>query len=220
MKISPIPRRELPVFAGIEEKDLDALLLCLNAYTRRYRAGEFVLLDQDEVRHVGLVLSGKVHALKEDSLGHKTLLAYLEAGEVFGETFAVKKEPESYVSFYAAANTQVLFLSMEHLLHPCKLNCPFHERLAENVFHLLCEENLRLIEKIEVCAKGSLREKILAYLNILARKQGQKYITVPLNRTEMASYLQSNRSAMSRELAEMKAEGIIDYDGSTFVLKG
>ena len=37
-----------------------------------------------------------------------------------------------------------------------------------------------------------------------------------LNRTEMASYLQSNRSAMTRELSAMKADGLIDYDRNMF----
>ena len=35
----------------------------------------------------------------------------------------------------------------------------------------------------------------------------------------MASFLQSNRSAMTRELSDMQSEGIIDFDGNTFVLK-
>ena len=55
---------------------------------------------------------------------------------------------------------------------------------------------------------------------MLSRRQGQKYIISPLSRTEMAAYLQSNRSAMTRELSLMKRDGLIDFDGSTFVLLG
>ena len=101
---------------------------------------------------------------------------------------------------------------------PCRSACPYHARLVGNAFRLLGEEYQRLVEKIEICARGSLREKILAYLSLLSEKQGQKYITVPLSRTEMAAYLQANRSAMTRELAAMRQEGLIDFDGNTFVL--
>ena len=87
------------------------------------------------------------------------------------------------------------------------------------MLQLIGEKNLRLMERIEVSSKTSLREKIMAYLMLLEAKQGQKYIEVPLNRSEMASFLHSNRSAMSRELMAMKADGLIDYDGNTFVLK-
>lgn len=42
---------------------------------------------------------------------------------------------------------------------------------------------------------------------------------IPLNRTEMASFLQPDRSAMARELNAMRDEGLIDFDGNTFTLK-
>ena len=63
---------------------------------------------------------------------------------------------------------------------------------------------------------GPLREKILAYLSIESRRNGSTNFIVPLNRTEMADYLCTNRSALSRELAKMKKDGIIDYESNTF----
>ena len=72
------------------------------------------------------------------------------------------------------------------------------------------------MEKIEITSKSSLREKILAYLSMLAQKQNSTYVTSPLSRTELAEYLGSNRSAMTRELAAMRSDGIIDYDGNCF----
>lgn len=43
-------------------------------------------------------------------------------------------------------------------------------------------------------------------------------INIPLNRTEMADYLCTNRSALSRELSSMKKDGILDYDQKVFHL--
>ena len=214
-----ISLKDIRLFDGIREEDLANMLVCLKGRNRRYHKGEYIFLDQDEVQDVGVVLSGMVHMLKEDSQGQKTLITYMEKGDILGESFAMKEERNSYVSFYAATDVYMLFLSLEHVLHPCKNNCPFHARLVKNVLQLIGDKNLRLMERIEVASKTTLREKILAYLSMLEAKQGQKYIKVPLNRTEMASYLHSNRSAMSRELMAMKADGLIDYDGNIFVLK-
>ena len=36
-------------------------------------------------------------------------------------------------------------------------------------------------------------------------------IRLPMNRDDTAAYIGANRSALSRELARMKAEGLIDY---------
>jgi hypothetical protein len=51
-----------------------------------------------------------------------------------------------------------------------------------------------------------------------AQKVGSLTITIPLNRTEMADYLCTNRSALSRELSSMKKDGILDYDQRVFHL--
>ena len=208
-----------PIFNGVENKDREALLSCLKIYSRAYRKGEYIRLEHDNIQDVGIVLKGTVHMLKEDVWGHQTLLAYMGPGELFGETFALLHEQASHVSFLAAAETKVLFLPADRVLNPCKNHCPFHETLSRNFLLLLGKKNLRLMEKIEISSKSSLREKILAYLSIQAQKQGSKYIKVPLNRTEMASYLHANRSAMTRELADMQEEGLIEFDRNTFVIK-
>ncbi len=209
----------IPLFQGIANKDRAALLGCLKTYTRSYKKGEFILLEQDHITDIGIVLKGSVHMLKEDVWGKRTLMAYMGPGELFGETFALRPKQASHFSFLAAAHTDVLFLPLENVLTPCKNRCPFHTALSRNLFSLLGEKNLRLMERIEISSKGSLREKILAYLSVQAQKQGSKYITVPLNRTEMASFLHANRSAMTRELSGMQADGLIEFDGNTFVLK-
>ncbi len=208
-----------PIFNDVESKDREALLSCLKIYSRTYRKGEYIRLEHDNIQDVGIVLKGTVHMLKEDVWGHQTLLAYMGPGELFGETFALLHEQASHVSFLAAAETKVLFLPADRVLNPCRNHCPFHETLSRNFLLLLGKKNLRLMEKIEISSKSSLREKILAYLSIQAQKQGSKYIKIPLNRTEMASYLHANRSAMTRELADMQAEGLIEFDRNTFVIK-
>ena len=210
---------ENPLFADIEASDRDALLGCLNAYTRNYRKGD--LLHPDTLQHgdVGIVLSGALRMVKEDVWGHQSLIALLGPGALFGERAALNPGGQDHVSYLAAADTQAVFIPLDRVLRPCQRQCAFHTTIARNMFRLMGQKNEMLLDKIEVSSKSTLREKILCYLMMLHDRQGGKYIIVPLNRTDMASFLQSNRSAMTRELSDMQAEGLIDYDGNTFVLK-
>lgn len=219
MSEHPIPYSEIALFEGIAPDNLAALLPCLHHLTQEYRKGTYIFVEQEHVQHVGIVLSGSVHMLKEDVWGNQTLIAHIDPGEIFGETFALRKQSHSYVSYLAARDTKVLFLSMQNLLHPCPRQCPFHVTLSQNMYDLLGKKNIQLMERIEVSSKTTLRDKLLAYLSLQAQKQESKYFTVPLNRTEMANFLQSNRSAMTRELNTMRDEGLIDFDGNTFTLK-
>ncbi len=213
-----IEKYNLPLFKGISAEALSPLLVCLASYEKSYKKGEIIYLQEDQVHHVGVILSGTVLMLKEDVWGNQTLLAYMEAGEVFGETFATRKETASYVNFVASADCRILFMSFSHILHTCKNACSFHQQVIVNMMEMVSCKNIKLMEKIEVTSKTTLREKILTYLSIQAQKQGSDHIEIAINRSELADYLDSNRSAMTRELSAMKEEGLIDFDKKSFDL--
>ena len=208
-----------PLFQSIEEEHVKEMMICLNAHVRRYNKGQFILFDGEDVSHMGIVIQGLVHMMKEDVWGNQTLLTYMSDGDFFGESFAMCRETNSFVSFLSASDTEILFLGTRHILTPCKNNCAFHQRLARNMFDLLGQKNIRLMEKIEILSKATLREKILAFLSMQAQRQDSKYILLSLSRAEMANYLCTNRSAMIRELSAMRADGLIDFDKNTFVLR-
>ena len=205
-----------PLFENIAADHLQAMLGCLHSYTRNYKKGEVIIMEKDSIRYVGIVLTGTVHMMKEDIWGRQTLLTYTSENEVFGETFAVQKNPDSYVTFIAGTDTSVLFVAAWNVIHCCPSQCVFHEQLTRNMFDLIGRRSIRLMERIEISSKPSLREKILAYLSMQAQKQDSRYITLPLGRTELANYIGANRSALTRELAAMREDGLIDYNKNTF----
>ena len=88
------------------------------------------------------------------------------------------------------------------------------------MFHLLGIKSISFMNKLEIMGKTSIREKILAYLSMLSQQQNSRYVETPLSRTELADYLSINRSAMTRELSNMKTEGLIDFDKNMFIIKG
>ena len=74
MKLEFHKLTSLPLFTGIREEDLSAMLACLGSFQKRYRKNEIILLESNEVRSIGVILSGKVHMIKEDAEGYQTLL--------------------------------------------------------------------------------------------------------------------------------------------------
>ena len=205
-----------PLFENISAEDAQAMLGCLHSYTKNYKKGEVIIMEKDSIRYMGIVLSGTVHMMKEDIWGRQTLMTYMSENEIFGESFAVQKSPDSYVTFIAGTDTSVLFVAAWNVIHCCPSQCVFHEQLIKNMFDLLGRRSIRLMERIEISSKPSLREKILAYLSMQAQKQDSRYITLPLGRIELANYIGANRSALTRELAAMREDGLIDYDKNTF----
>lgn len=206
------------LFSGINRNDIEPMLLCLSYSVATYNKGDFLILEDESVRNIGIILSGSVDMVKEDYWGNKTTLVRMKSGELFGETFSCSKDSVSTVSFCAASKTSVLFIPFNRVMHSCNMACSFHHRLIENMVFIIAEKNKELMLKVEVVSKKTLREKIMAYLSIHAAKQGTEYFEVPLGRVELADYLCADRSALTRELTNMQNEGIIDFDRNTFRL--
>lgn len=210
--------RAIPLFSNIAQEDMEPMLGCLGIWVRAYKKGACLIMDGDVLRSIGVVLSGTVHILKEDIWGGQSLYAVVQQKGVFGETIVCGSLDSSTVSFYAAADCEILFLPFDRVLHTCSKACAFHYQLIENMVFLLASKNAMLMEKLEITSKKNLRERILAYLSQQAEKSGSMYIVSPMGRMALADYLCADRSALTRELARMKAEGILDYDKNTFRL--
>lgn len=210
--------KEMPIFYGISEEKLPPLLHCLGGYKNDYGKDELILLEGNDVKIIGIVLSGLVHMVKEDEEGNETILVTIGEDQLFGESFACGSQISSRVSFFAACPTTVLFLPFYKVIHSCRLSCNFHHRLIENMVRLISDKNVQLMEKIEVISKKSLREKIIAYLSGVSGGRRRKSFTVPLTRLELATYLCADRSALSRELSAMERDGLISFEKNTFTL--
>lgn len=206
----------MSIFHGIEKAEMKSMLKCLGSYIRDYNKEQYIFMSDDDIDAVGIILSGKVHMIREDLWGNRTLLVTIKLGELFGETFACNMNQHATVSFQAASDARILFLPFSRVMHSCSMACKFHHRLIENMVTIIASKNVTLMDKVDVISKKTLREKIATYLLQEAGKQNSPYLDIPLGRVQLAEYLCANRSALTRELNMMKEEGFIDFDKNSF----
>lgn len=206
------------LFTGIAELELDRLLLCLRAVTKEYCKGEYILYAGDPVTKIGLILSGSVQILREDEAGEKEIVSELSMGGLFAETLCCAGVKSSPVSVLSAHETQVMFLDYKKVLKTCPSSCSFHSALIQNLLQVMARKNMMLHDKINLLSKKTTREKLISYFHQQSLNTGTNVVTIPFNREELADYLSINRSAMSRELSNMKKEGLIHFDKNHFHL--
>ena len=205
-----------PLFEGIAPEDRQAMLGCVGYHVAQFHKGDIVALEGENVKHIGIVLSGAVDMVKEDIWGNKTMLVRMGKDDIFGETFACGSDNLSVVTFLVSEDARILFMPFGRVMRSCAMSCEFHHRLTENMVRIIADKNRDLMRKVEVVSKRTTREKLLTYLSLQAQLQGTRYFEVPLGRVELAEYLCVDRSAMTRELAKMKEDGLIDYDKNCF----
>lgn len=210
---------ESGLFGGIGEDELETMLGCLHTREAEYKKGEFIYQEGDVIQEAGIVLSGKVHILQEDFWGNSHILSVIQPGNIFGEAYACLGNEKLQIAIHAETDCQILFLNLQKAMHVCKNTCLFHQKLVKNLLYSIARKNMNLTTKIQHTSKRSIREKVLSYLSEESRKNQSSYFTIPFTRQQMADFLAVDRSALSKELARMKQEGLIEFERNQFHLK-
>lgn len=211
--------QKCPLFAGIDETQLNSLFSCLNAKETTYQKEEFVFRVDEPAAMVGVVLSGSVNVVQEDFWGNRTILTHVGPAELFGEAFSCAEIDRFPVSAVATETSVVLLLDYRKIITVCSPACVFHATLISNMLRLLANKNILLTRKIEYMSKRTTQEKVLSFLSAQAVQAKSKEVVIPFNRQELADYLGVERSALSRVLMKMKKEGLLEYEKNWFLLK-
>ena len=210
--------RRCPLFARIAEEEIQSLLTCLGMRVRNFRRKEIVLKEGEPARYIGIVLSGSVQILRVDYYGNRSITAEVIPGELFGEAFACAGVGEIPVDVVANEDAKVMFIDCQRVMEPCCNACRFHQTLIRNLMEAMARKNLIFHQKIEIIAKRTTREKLMAYLQMQAKLQGRSRFEIPYDRQELADYLEVDRSGLSVEIGKLRKEGVLSSERSWFEL--
>jgi len=207
---------QLPLFRGLSDLELEQLNTsgCLRKVL--YKKNDIIFSAGSLVSEIGIVLSGSVNVENIDFLGNKSILGNMNKGHIFAETYALCQEL-MMVDAVAASNCEILFLNMKILQE--KNGSSWYQKIQLNLLTMCSRKNLMLSERIFCTSPKTVRSRLLTYLSAQSRKYGSNHFQIPFDRQQMADYLNLDRSALSKELSRMKAEGILDFHKNEFLLK-
>lgn len=209
---------ECPLFEGIRQEDLGTMLACLGARVSAAKKNQVIFREGDPANYVGIVLTGSAQILKEDFYGNRSIVAHVEPGELFGESFACAGVPALPVSVVAMQDSMLMIIDSRRITVSCSSACSFHNRMIFNLLKVVATKNLAFHQKIEITSRRTTREKLMAYLLSQAKLHGSPSFTIPYDRQALADYLGAERSAMSAELSKLRKDGILEYRKNHFTL--
>ena len=138
-----------------------------------------------------------------------------EAKETFGESLCYLAREASHLYILTATGAEVLWMDAAVFLAEGQAD-PFVYLLFSRFTAMLAARTLEMNERIQILSKLTLREKLLTFFAGWERRAGQKTFQIPFDRASLAVYLGTNRAALSRELARMQQEGLIEFYRSSF----
>ena len=206
------------LFQGIAPQEIGHMLACLQARERHFKKGEVICRAGEPVTALGMVLTGSVSIDRDDFWGTRSALAHLGPGQIFAEAYACVPAEALMVQVTAQKDSDILFLEVPRLLAICDSACGSHSRLIRNLLTISSQKNLELSRKIAHTAAKSIRGRLLSYLSYQALRGQSREFTIPLDRQQLADYLNVDRSALSNELSKMQRDGLIRVHRSRFLL--
>lgn len=208
-----------PLFKGIPEEELLSLLECLQAKQRVCAKGSVIFAKGEAAHHLGIVLTGRVNTVYDDVLGGRSIIGSIDPGQLFCEAFACAGSQSLPVSVVAQAESTVLLINIDRILHSCAATCKQHQRLNENLIYILAEKYVSLNQKLIHLSGRTTRRKLLSYLSEQMRLSSGRPFVIPFNQQELADYLFIDRSGLSTEWNKLKKEGILRLENGRYTLQ-
>ncbi|MBQ4074303.1 MAG: Crp/Fnr family transcriptional regulator [Clostridia bacterium] len=207
-----------PLFAGVNEADLAALLQCLGAREMTFSKGETILREGVPATDVGILISGQAQVIRTDYYGNRSIMMHIGPGQLFAEAFACARAKKLPVNVVATEASRILLLDCGRIMTSCCNACAFHNQIIYNLLQIVSEKNLSLHRRAMINAKRTTREKVMAYLLLQAKEANRAQFDIPFDRQGLADYLEVDRSGLSAELSKLKKEGVLDYFKNSFRL--
>ncbi len=202
------------LFSGFSDEEFRQALQFYEASEKSSRKGDMLNRLGDPLPAFGLVLEGSVQVYMYDYDGQPIIMAQVNPGGTFGESLCFLRE-EAMVMIEAVTDVRILWLRTENLRR--SVQSPLEQELCRRFIAWLARRALAQNRRIQVLSKNTLRAKLITYLSQYAVRHGSEF-DLPLNRSSLALYLGTDRSALSRELSRMKQEGFLDFDRNHFRL--
>ena len=190
------------LFSGIEPAQVDAMLGCLSARQEHYSKNTVVWNIGDTLHACALVLSGTLRAESVNASGEHLLMA--------------TPGSKSPVYVVASEDSELLFLPFHRIMNGCAECCGWHTKLRENLVSEIAMKFWAQRQRTLYLSAKSLRQRIAMRLFDEYKRTGSLTFSLGGTREDLADFLGANRSALSREIARMKEEGILDYYKDTF----
>lgn len=208
--------KALPMFHGMTEQELRDCAAALSAREQKYKKGQLILRAGDTTNTMGLVMSGSVTIESNDIWGNCSILSHVGKGGSFAETYAMTRGEVMLVDVIANEDCSILFLTIGKLNDYFAHTESWRIKVIANLLAISTQKNLALTGRIFHTASKSIRGRVLSYLNSVSLRMHSVEFDIPFDRQQLADYLNVERTALSKELSKMKAEGIISFRKNHF----
>jgi len=205
------------LFRGLPEAEFEAALERGLARGAGYGKGATVAEAESRRSEFMVLLKGRVQGVREQEGGTQDFVQLYVPGEIIGLDIVCSATRRCPFRLQALDETGLVHIDYDAMFSG-KISLTAEQKLREGVTRALANESLKRLHKIDVLYRRALRDRVWVYLRNLSILSGSNRVETNMDREQFAQYLGVNRSALSHELSNMRADGMIDFHKGVFTV--
>ena len=198
----------IQIFDNISIKNRLKLLKLLETHTLHINKNSSIIpiISNDNI--IGIITKGYAQIIRTDHNGNRTLIEELQEYDIFGTEISSLKNKE--YDLITKEPTDIILIDFANIINCKENNKSFYNQFTKNLLLIFTSKIKEKNERLEIITKKTIRNKLLEYFSIASKKHSSKHIYLPFTFTGLADYLGVDRTAMTRELKNLKDEGFIE----------
>lgn len=198
-------------FDKISKANIIKLLKLLEAHTMFFNKNTIIAKSFIDKKTVGIIVNGYIQVIRNSYDGNNIVIEEYEENDIIASSISYVDSNE--YELLSKEDTNIIMFDEDTLLNIEDTSKAYYNQFIKNLFLILNEKNKIKNERIQIITKKSIRDKLLEYFSITRKKTGSNNIYLPYNYSAFSDYLGVNRSALMRELKNLKDEGFIETKG-------
>lgn len=202
-----------------ELNDVELAALAERAIERRLKRDEILFVAGDEAAGLFVIAEGSLRAYREGVDGREQVIHVERAGATIAELPVFDDKP--YPSTVAAEeNTTVLFLARRDV----KSLCMAHPEIALAALKMLSGRLRKCAELVEALSLHEVDHRLARWILAEARARSERTdngleLTLVLTNQQIAARIGSVREVVSRSLARLQQNSLIQVEGRKVIIQ-
>lgn len=180
----------------------------------KFKKNDVIKNEFEECDSIGYILKGEINIFTSLIDDDKYMITTLHETDLFGESLIFSSKPFYLGTVIATKETNIMFFSKKVIMDKLRTDSLF----LDFYLTLISNKSLQIQNRCKVLSQKNIQSKILFHLITEAKNTKSIVITIK-SKEELASLLNIPRPSLSRELINLKNNGIIDYGKKFITLK-
>ena len=206
--------KNISLLNSLSDEDIAANLKNGNFKVTTYKKNSLVHFDGEKCSKLEIILSGKVVVDHIDESGNLLTISEFSSDDILGGNQLFSKIPHYPMTISTTLDSKLLEIKREALF---ELFCN-HPSLLRKYLELISDHTFILGNKIKHHLNKTIRESIISYLRHESKNQNTNQIKLNITKKALAEKIGVQRTSLSRELAKMRDDGLIEFDSDTITI--